>query len=415
MTKSLLLNQIVTSIKRLSSVVLNSFDVFLRSMHLQLKRISDASHFKSQGSYRFNYISFNTKLRKQLTLTPDSWLLTPFLLLLLFSCSSEAKKEKPSSPESIEVRQQVMMIIADNKPIAQYIETEGIIESAKQLNIVSRESGYLTQHTLVDGTPVKEGQLLFELDSRSLDIRIKEAEIALLKAERDMQIELTMRKNSGLETSKKLIESFRLQYKVDESELRLNDLRLSAQFMKMNAPFSGILSVPITRNVGDFISTGTTLGMLIQPEQNRLKLFVLQKDAASLSLHQTVLSSDLDTLGHISAISPLIDEKTQSVTVWVNIHNKRTFMHGERLKARIITSEAKATVRVPRSSVLERDNRWVVFKNRNGQAQWVYVTPVAVNREWAVVDGKGLAPGDTIAYDRHFTLSHLQKITPIVD
>lgn len=344
----------------------------------------------------------------------NSRLLTPFLILLL-SCSLETQKEKPSSPETIEVRPQVLMTIADDKPIAQYIETEGIIESAKQLNIVSRESGYLTQHTLVDGTPVKEGQVLFELDSRSLEIRIKEAEIALLKAERDMHIELTMRKNSGLETSKEFLQSLRLQYKVDESELRLKDLRLSAQFMKMKAPFSGILSVPITRNVGDFISSGTALGMLIQPEQNRLKLFVLQKDIASLSLHQTVLSSDLDTLGYISAISPLVDEKTQSVTVWVNIQNRRTFMHGERLKARIITSEARATVRVPRSSVLERDNRWVVFKNRNGIAQWVYVTPVAVNREWAVVDGKGLAPGDTIAYDRHFTLSHLQKITPILD
>lgn len=338
------------------------------------------------------------------------------LVIFLISCTSEAKKAKPDNlPESYEVRPQVLMVIADDKPIAQYVETEGIIESAQQLNIVSRESGYLIEHNLVDGKLIKKEDELFELDKRSLNLRIKEAEIALQKKRRDLQIELRVRKNSDLKTDETMLKSLSIQFGVDEAKIKLDDLLLSAKFMSMKAPFSGILSVPQTRNVGDFISGGTTLGMLIQPDQNRLKLFVLQHDAQSLELGQWVISETLDTLGKVTAISPIVDEKMQSVTVWVSLKKGKRFMHGERLKARIIIKEEKATIRVPRSSVLERDNRWVVFKNKSGQAQWVYVTPVAVNREWAVVDGKGLAPGDTIAYDRHFTLSHLQKITPIVE
>lgn len=339
-----------------------------------------------------------------------------FILFAVFfySCAAQ-EQEKPEVPESVEVRPQVLMTIADDKPISQYIETEGVVEAAQQLNIVSRESGYLVNHHLIDGAQVEKGDVLFELDSRSLQLRIQEAEIALQKAKRDMQIELNVREKSGVETNESMLQSLRLQYGVAEAEIRLKDLQLSLQFMKMTAPFVGMLSIPETRNPGDFVTAGTILGMLLDSNQNRLKLFVLHNDAKSIKKGQYVLSEQYDTLGRVANISPVIDPKTLSVSVWVQLKPGIPFMHGERIKGRIITDEKSATIRVPRSSVLERDNRWVLFKNKGGQAQWVYVNPVAVNREWAVVDGKGLAPGDTIAFDRHFTLSHLQKITPIVE
>lgn len=337
------------------------------------------------------------------------------LLFVLISCNQVSENEtKDEVGEIVEVRPRVIMTIADDKAIARYVETEGIVESAKQLNIVSRESGYLVNHQLIDGKVVEQGELLFELDTRAINLRIREAEIALTRAERDVSIEMKIRESSNERLDKQMIKSLRMQYGVDEAQIRLNDLVLSKEFMRMNAPFSGILSVPTTRNEGDFLSGGTSVGMLIKPDQNRLKLFVLQHDADKVELNQLVLSDDLDTLGNISAIAPLVDEETQSVTIWVTLKPNKRLMHGERLKARIIIDEERATIRVPRSAVLERDNKWVVFKNKNAVAIWVYVTPVAVNQEWAVVDGKKLAPGDTIAYDLHFTLSHLQKITPII-
>jgi RND family efflux transporter MFP subunit len=345
--------------------------------------------------------------------TPKSAIL--FAIFITVSCAAKKEPEKPKVPDSIEVRPQVLMRIVDDLPIAQYIETEGIIESAQQLNIVSRESGYVVNHQLVDGKMINKGDVLFELDSRSLQLRIAEAQIALQKVERDMNIERTMRENSGVVFNETMTKSLRLQFGVDEALIRLKDLQLSAQFMNMTAPFTGKLSIPETRNVGDFISAGTVLGMLLNSDVNRLKLFVLQQDASAIQVGQLVVSERLDTLGSVSAISPVIDAKLQSVSVWVRLKPEIRFMHGERIKTRIITQEKRGTIRVPRSAVLERDNRWVVFKNKAGQAQWVYVTPKALNREWAVVDGKGLAPGDTIAYDRHFTLSHLQKITPVVN
>jgi multidrug efflux pump subunit AcrA (membrane-fusion protein) len=156
------------------------------------------------------------------------------------------------------------------------------------------------------------------------------------------------------------------------------------------------------------------LGLLVHPQKNRLKVFVLQEDAKKITLNQNILSENGDTLGYVSALSPIVDGKNQSVSVWANLLNDVSVMHGQQISCRILISNAKAAIRVPRSAVLERDNRHVVFKLNKGKVAWVYVSTIATNKDWAVVNGKGLAKGDTIAVDQHFTLSHLQKVIPIV-
>lgn len=340
------------------------------------------------------------------------------LLLTLISCTSansDSDKKKPEIPATAEVRPKVLMKIVDSEPIDLFIDTEGIVESAVQVKLVSRESGYLIHHKLMDGMAVKKGDILWELDDRSLQLRIKEAEIAVQKAKRDLLIEVNARKSASQELDSKKMQLLRIQYGVDEAEIRLQDLQLSAKFMRFSAPFDGFLSVPVTRNQGDFIQGGTDLGLLIDSNKNRLKLFVLQQDAALIHIGQSVFDDKANPLGIISAISPIVDEKTQSVSVWVAINTKSNLRHGERKRARIAIQQISATIRVPRSSVLERDNRFVIFKTKQGQAQWVYVTVKGQNKEWSVVDGKGLSVGDTIAYDRHFTLSHLQKIEPVLE
>jgi hypothetical protein len=75
--------------------------------------------------------------------------------------------------------------------------------------------------------------------------------------------------------------------------------------------------------------------------------------------------------------------------------------------------EGKA--RIPRSAILERDGgRTLVFKlhSENNEVEWIYVSPVAQNEEWAIVNHENISPGDTLAVDNHFALSHLQIVDP---
>jgi len=82
-------------------------------------------------------------------------------------------------------------------------------------------------------------------------------------------------------------------------------------------------------------------------------------------------------------------------------------------RIRILKQQGKA--RVPRSAILSRDGgRTLLFKlnPKNNEVHWVYVKPVAENSDWAIINNPQVEPGDTIAVDQHFALSHLEVVKP---
>ncbi|HCI71671.1 MAG TPA: efflux RND transporter periplasmic adaptor subunit, partial [Balneola sp.] len=58
--------------------------------------------------------------------------------------------------------------------------------------------------------------------------------------------------------------------------------------------------------------------------------------------------------------------------------------------------------------------RTLVFKLNNGEVEWIYVTPVEMNTEWVLIDHEEINPGDTLAVDKHFSISHQQKVIPLM-
>jgi membrane fusion protein (multidrug efflux system) len=65
---------------------------------------------------------------------------------------------------------------------------------------------------------------------------------------------------------------------------------------------------------------------------------------------------------------------------------------------------------VPKSALLIRDNRPLVFKREDDRAKWLYVDTGLENDEWveikAVHSGGSLAPGEQIVVSDHLTLAH---------
>jgi hypothetical protein len=83
------------------------------------------------------------------------------------------------------------------------------------------------------------------------------------------------------------------------------------------------------------------------------------------------------------------------------------------VEGRIATESYTGQARIPRSAILERDGgRTLVFKLNNDVVEWIYVDPVHETSEWAIVNHEDITPGDTLAVDRHFALSHLQPVRP---
>jgi multidrug efflux pump subunit AcrA (membrane-fusion protein) len=60
---------------------------------------------------------------------------------------------------------------------------------------------------------------------------------------------------------------------------------------------------------------------------------------------------------------------------------------------------------VPRSAVLERDQRLLVFRAAGGRAEWQYVETGLESRDLVEITS-GVAEGDTVLTGGHLTMAH---------
>jgi multidrug efflux pump subunit AcrA (membrane-fusion protein) len=75
----------------------------------------------------------------------------------------------------------------------------------------------------------------------------------------------------------------------------------------------------------------------------------------------------------------------------------------------IATRVLKDRLLVPREALLVRDQRNLVFRAENGLAKWCYVD-VGEQNEQSIEIRSGIAAGDTIIVDGHYTLAHDARI-----
>src|SRR5690606_31016502 len=180
------------------------------------------------------------------------------------------------------------------------------------------------------------------------------------------------------------------------------------------APFTGELHTTLNLSEGAYINAGTQLGQLLDHSTVRIRLDVLESELNGLKPGMDVEVSTptgYNTTGKISTISPLInrDRKTGQIIVEVN-NNDRRLKTGMTVNGRILIESHQGKLRAPRGVLLERDGRQLVFKLNGEMVEWVYVEPQIITPEYVILNEESLEPGDLIAVDRHFALSHQQKI-----
>src|SRR5262249_25493651 len=89
------------------------------------------------------------------------------------SASAPVPTKAPSVKVSVPVSQEV----------TEYEEFTGMTQAIKTVEIRAHVSGYLTKAEFKEGAIVKEGQLLFEIDTRPFEAELAQAEALLVQAE----------------------------------------------------------------------------------------------------------------------------------------------------------------------------------------------------------------------------------------
>jgi RND family efflux transporter MFP subunit len=248
----------------------------------------------------------------------------------------------------------------------------------------------------VEGQNVKAGDVVVEFDDRMAQAAVEKARHALVFAQ---QVADRLDK---LIASRAI--SMQLKQEADErlaaARAELASAQAAVAQVRLASPLDGILA-RINVQVGQAVDFNTVVAEIVDLKRLVVTVNVPAGEAAQLRDGQTAeIFADSGkkpaTTGHVSFISPSVDQKTDSVLVRLRLPENSGLRSGQFVRARIVTQELTGRLIVPRDSVVKADEEQVIYVVEGDKAVQKPVKTGVRDRNMVEVEAEGLKEGTTI-------------------
>ncbi len=174
------------------------------------------------------------------------WGLTASLIALALLAGCDAQGEaKPASPPPPEV--DVARVVSE--PVTVTETFTGRVEASETVELRPRVSGYIHEVAFEEGEMVEAGELLFQIDPRPYQAKVKAARAELAQARSELQLAdteagrarqlLESRAISQEEYDRRQAARLSAQASVDAARAALETAELELQYTRITAPVSG--------------------------------------------------------------------------------------------------------------------------------------------------------------------------------
>ena len=309
-----------------------------------------------------------------MTKKTSSFLVPLACSLILFACSSSNdNNEAEVRPRAtVEVAPAVLGSIDD------VVRSTGSFQVLRDERVKSTISGKIERVLVLEGDPVKKGQVLATILSQESNAAIAGAEQLLNQA--------------TTETGR------------NHAERVLQLAESTATIAKITAPFSGAI---IHRFVaeGELVSQGSDLVELVDPETKYFLANIPLNDVSEmrkgLPAVVTIAAMDIPPLhGSVQAINPATDPNSQSVQVRISLHSIPALVtSGTFANVQIKVGEHRSVVIVPKPALFHDDelNQYFVWRIQGDSLALVTRVTVGLSDSSSVEVTSGLKPGDIVA------------------
>jgi len=259
----------------------------------------------------------------------------------------------------------------------------GTLEPERVATIRAQVGGSVLRVKADQGTRVAAGDVLAELDDRTLRDALLSARSALTTAQTNAE-----RANRDLERYEKLaqagavserdLEQMRWNARAAESQLadaraRLTIAEKQLEDARVKAPFAGVVSVRAVSE-GDVVQPGATLFTVVDPSSMRYEASVPAAQLTAVRIGAPVFFRvtgypERTFRGRVVRISPVADQSTGQVRVTVAVANASGTLVGGLFADGKIAAEVHNGLVVPIGAVDMRGVRPAVLRVKNGTVE----------------------------------------------
>lgn len=272
----------------------------------------------------------------------------------------------------------------------------GSIIANESLELKSEASGKITNINFKEGTRVRQGDLLVQINDE--EIR------AMIEKQRYMQ---KLNKDGEFRQRQLLKKDAISQEEYDNALNRLNttisDIKLlEAQLQKTRvfAPFDGIIGLRYVSK-GAYISPSTVIATLYNNSPAKIEFAVPSRYSSLISAGKKIrFTIENDTsrvfVGEVYAMEPHINEETRTLKLRALADNsKGILLPGQFVKVDLILDSKANALLIPTQAVIPGQRGQTVFVTNKGKAKEVAVqTGIRTNLKIEVLSG--LQAGDTV-------------------
>jgi RND family efflux transporter MFP subunit len=343
------------------------------------------------------------------------------LLMLMWFTAACSRKTTPAGPAAPEV----LVTTVTPQDVPRVLERVATLDGFINANINAQVQGYIVSRDYQEGSVVKKGDLLFQIDPRPFEAALAQANGTLardkanqVKADADEKraMDLFNKKvisDQERDTATAAAQAGRANIEADEAAVKQAELNLA--YTKIIAPIHGVAG--FTNNqVGDLVgpSTGplTTVSQIdpikavVTAGEGPFTDFVSRHpDAKERNAYVQTLDFELilgngevyPHKGKFYALDRSLDPKTGSIRYEVTFPNPGNILRpGQFGKVRFVADMKKGAMVIPQEAVNElQGNYQVAVVDQNNQ---VSIRPVKMGERigamWEVTEG--LKPGDKV-------------------
>ncbi len=282
--------------------------------------------------------------------------------LLLNACGPAQDNAETSRGAPRDSDHLVTAVTTERAPVSVRHERPGTLRLRRLVRIYSQEEGRVTELTVFEGDPVRQGQVLVRLEDDLLNAELDKARANRAQEVLDVeQLEGLVERRAASEAE---VAQARTELAVAEAELRILQTRLA--YTRIGAPFAGIITERLVEP-GDFVTKNTHLLTLADPASLIAEVYVSELVLPYVAIGEPV-EIRIDALagqrfpGTILRIHPTLSETSRQAKVEVRF---KQIPDGARA-GQFIRAEL-ATTAVPRLLIPFRALR----QDRDGQFVWI--------------------------------------------
>lgn len=227
----------------------------------------------------------------------------------------------------------------------------GNIKGFKEVELKFQVPGIVESLNFEEGEKIQEGDIIASLDQKEALLKLKYSEIEVNKNKKLFEL--------GAINSMKMEQS-KLEYESAKNELDKTNIY---------AVSNGIMG-PRLKDAGTFVTpneAGDKIGIFINIDKVYAEFNIIEKDIPKIALGQKVevfvdAYPGRSFVGSIDRISPIIEGRSRTQTIKVELDNKDGILKpGMFVRSLISTYEKKDALVVPASSLKKKENEYMVY------------------------------------------------------